>query len=410
MKNKHPVITLLGSNSGNNVGDAAILSAILEVLSKELPGAEFIVPSTKPEFVNKFYGNKYNVKGISLMPWTGSLRFFGLPTLAALAKSDAALICDGIIFGKKLWNPGFNMLITLAPLVPFCKMFGTKLVCYSTGIGPFPEGKGAKIAQYLIQNCDLVMMRERDSEKLTKDIGVTKPVELTGDAAFINPVSEDAVAGDILAKLKVSTDKPFLGINVTSYLDGWLEKNNQLSDRAGFVTLISDAVLGALKETENGFKPIIFSTHPMDLEACKELAQKLDTQVISNGEYLSHDMQAVMRRCELFLGMRFHSCVLASAVYAPLVALIYAPKVRGYMRLLGCEDLALEFGGLTSEKLCAALVSGWQKREALRERQRPVVDELKAGAYRAAKLLVERVYPELVKQQEVVTSDVKIFA
>ena len=110
MKGTHPVITLLGSNSGNNLGDAAILSSILEHLTRELPGSEFIVPTTKPSFTNTHYGHRYNVKAISMMPWTGSIRFVGIPTFAALWKSDVALICDGILFGGWCCFPFFRLL------------------------------------------------------------------------------------------------------------------------------------------------------------------------------------------------------------------------------------------------------------------------------------------------------------
>jgi polysaccharide pyruvyl transferase WcaK-like protein len=128
MKGSHPRITLLGNNSGRNLGDMAIMSSIMESLSKRLPNAEFYVPTIKPEWVRKHYGDRYNVKAINVMPWTLSLRLLGLPTLRCLAKSDVALICDGIIFGKKLFNPAFNYLITLVFLVPLARLLDRKSV------------------------------------------------------------------------------------------------------------------------------------------------------------------------------------------------------------------------------------------------------------------------------------------
>ncbi len=95
MKGTHPRITLLGSNTGRNVGDAAILASILEGLSQELPDAEFYVPSHNPEFVDKHYGDKYNVQGVSIQPWTGSIRFFGLTTFSCLLRSDTDSDGDG---------------------------------------------------------------------------------------------------------------------------------------------------------------------------------------------------------------------------------------------------------------------------------------------------------------------------
>jgi len=393
MKGTHPRITLLGNNSGRNLGDMAIMSSVMESLSQRLPDAEFFVPTIKPNWVKEHYGTRYNVKAVDVMPWTLSIRLLGLPTLKCLAQSDCALICDGIIFGKKLFNPAFNYLITLVFLVPLARMLGCKMVCYSCGIGPFPSWISRLIAKWTINGCDLVMMRERDSEKLTKEIGVTQPVELTGDAAFINPVSSDEVASKIMASIGLDLDKPVLAINATSYLDTWLGKNERLANPNQFIEMLAEGIRGAQQRATTPFQPLIVCTHPMDEATCKDLASRTQGTLLTNTEYLSHDIQAVLRRCGLLIGMRFHSIVLASSVETPVVGLIYAPKVRGYLRLLECEDYGLELASLTAQNLAETLVKAWDARSALQERQRPIIRELKAGAERAADVLVERYFP-----------------
>lgn len=392
MKGTHPRITLLGNNSGRNLGDMAIMSSIMESLSKRMPNAEFYVPTIKPEWVRKHYGDRYNVKAVNVMPWTLSLRLLGLPTLACLAKSDVALICDGIIFGKKLFNPAFNYLITLVFLVPLARLLGCKMVCYSTGIGPFQNKISRLFAKWTINGCDLVMMRERDSENLTKEIGVTQPVELTGDAAFINPVSDDKVAVSIMRELGLDPEKPAMAINATAYLDTWLNPNERLSDPKGLLKTIAEGVKRAQEQAKDKFQPLIVCTHPMDEATCRELAAMCDGKVLTNSTYLSHDIQAVIRRCGILVGMRFHSIVLASSVETPVVGLIYAPKVRGYLKLLQCEEYSLELASLNPEYLGKKLAEAWNARKELQERQRPIIGDLKEGAEHAADLLCSRYF------------------
>lgn len=392
MKSSHPRITLLGNNSGRNLGDMAIMSSIIESLSKRLPDAEFFVPTINPGWVKEHYGSKYKVKAVNVMPWTLSIRLLGLPTLRCLAKSDCALICDGIIFGKKLFNPAFNYLITLVFLAPMARLLGCKLVCYSTGIGPFPSWISRLFAKWTINSCDLVMMRERDSEELTKKIGVTQRVELTGDAAFINPVSPDATAVAIMREIGIDPEQPVLAINATSYLDTWLTSKERLSDPKSFLQLIAGGVRRAQASARDKFQPLVVCTHPMDEATCRELAELLNGRLITNTKFLSHDIQAVMRRCGLLVGMRFHSIVLASSVLTPIVGLIYAPKVRGYLRLLNCEDYGLELASLTEENLGVKLAEAWDARAALKARQQPIISDLKAGAEHAADLLVHQYY------------------
>jgi polysaccharide pyruvyl transferase WcaK-like protein len=266
------------------------------------------------------------------------------------------------------------------------------MVCYSTGIGPFQNKISRLFAKWTINGCDLVMMRERDSENLTKEIGVTQPVELTGDAAFINPVSDDKVAVSIMRELGLDPEKPAMAINATAYLDTWLNPNERLSDPKGLLKTIAEGVKRAQEQAKDKFQPLIVCTHPMDEATCRELAAMCDGKVLTNSTYLSHDIQAVIRRCGILVGMRFHSIVLASSVETPVVGLIYAPKVRGYLKLLQCEEYSLELASLNPEHLGRKLAEAWNARKELQERQRPIIGDLKEGAEHAADLLCSRYF------------------
>ncbi len=390
MKNKTPCITLLGNNSGRNLGDAAILSSIMEDLSKKIPGVKFLVPSIAPKWIAKHYGDKYNVKAVDVMPWTLSLRLLGLPTILCFLKSDAALICDGIIFGKKLFNPAFNYLITLFFLAPLAKLCKCKLVCFNCGIGPFPSKISERMARYLMDSCDLITLRERDSLALAEEIGVKHEIKITGDSAFINPVSGKERGIDILKEKGVDSTK-LLGVNVTSYLDTWLTKEEQVAEGTDIIEVIASGVNKALEDLakagEEKVTPVVFCTQPMDLDTSKRLAEMLSAVVVDNSTYLSHDIQAVMRECGLFVGMRFHSLILASAVEAPILGLIYAPKVRGYLRLLGCADYGLELAALSKESLANKIVSAWRERADIQQKQKEIIDGLKVGAASATEML-----------------------
>ncbi|MCB0355282.1 MAG: polysaccharide pyruvyl transferase family protein, partial [Bdellovibrionales bacterium] len=312
-----------------------------------------------------------------------------------LWKSDAALICDGIIFGKKFYNPAFNFLVTLGPLTPWMKLSGCKLICYSCGIGPFPSALSRVFAKYVIQSSDLILMRDQDSVDLSRELGVTKEISITGDAAFINSVSSDERSREIAREIGISFEKPILGVNVTTYMDTWLTQSERVSSRESFVTEFVDGIERFRSQQSVRPEVIFFSTQPMDEAFTREVAQRVGASVVDNTRYLSHDIQSVMRHCRVLAGMRFHSLVLSSAVQVPIVGLVYAPKVKGYMRLLGCEDFAVELGTLNSENFASTLSSAWENADSLRQRQQEKVSRLKVGAHEAATLLREAVFPGL---------------
>jgi polysaccharide pyruvyl transferase WcaK-like protein len=189
-----------------------------------------------------------------------------------------------------------------------------------------------------------------------------------------------------------------LGINVTKYFDAWLEKSEQIENRGSFLDILAAGIKQTAaqlnEETGDIITPLIFSTQPMDESTCWDLARLLDAQVIDNTQYLSHDIQAVMKRCDVFMGMRFHSLVLASAVEVPIIGLVYAPKVRGFMRLMECENFSLELASISPEGLQEVTVHAWKNKAQLKMQQKKVVDKLKAGARQAARTVAERYFPE----------------
>lgn len=392
MKGKNPRITLLGNNAGRNLGDMAILSSILSSLARRMPGARFYVPSTNPKWTRRHYGGRFDVRALSVMPWTGSVRLLGIPTVAAFAVSDVVMICDGIIFGNMLFNPAFNYLITLVFLVPLARLFGCKVVCYSCGLGPFPSAISRLLARWTINGCDLVMVREQDSAQLAREIGVRKPIEVTGDAAFINPVSDDGRAVQILRELDIDPGAKILAINVTAYMDRWLARDEKMTRDADLLSSVAEGIRRARAAVAEPFVPLVICTQPMDEQTCRRLGEAIGAKVLSNATYLSHDIQAVMRRCQLMLGMRFHSIVLASSVETPVMALNYAPKVRGFMRMLQCEEFGLELANVTPALLASKIAEAWERRDVLRTRQAAVIREQKMGAERAADLVASRYF------------------
>lgn len=396
---KTPTITLLGNNSGRNLGDAAIMSAILDSFQKKLPDAKFLVPSIKPKFIDDNYGDLYNVKGINVMPWTGSIRLLGIPTIMALKKSDIAMICDGIIFGHKLFSI-HNFLITLIFLAPLAKLFNCKLVCFCGGIGPFPTKLSERFAKYVLDKCDYISLRDEHSNDFAKKINVDNQIEIRGDTAYVNPVSPEEVGTKVLKENNVDPEATeILGLNITPYIDEWLEKDQRLNNKETFLNTVAEGIKKTVTSLNNStdandpaskkVTPVIFSCSPMDESFSRELGAKIGAPVIDNSKYLSHDIQSAMRYCKILLGMRFHSVVLASAVNVPVVGMVYAPKVRGAMALLESEEYSLELNQITPEFLSEKLLTAWNNQSELKSKQNKVTSKLRNEVRESVEKVVE---------------------
>jgi polysaccharide pyruvyl transferase WcaK-like protein len=325
-------VYLFGSHSGNNLGDAAILTSIL-YNCRNLP-AHFFVPTPRPKFCAslKSFGN---FTPVNIHPLTLSWRFLGFESLKCLKSCSLALICDGILFGRQLFNPMFNFLSNIFCLLPFLDKWKVDLWCFGAGLGPFQSKASRFMAKALLSRCSRLLLRDDDSIALARALDYQGTIIRVGDLAYLNYVSPDDAGNSIAYELGVF-DKAAFGVNITKYLGSWLKRS---VDQGKFLANLVDLV--RFIKRSMGFEPVFISTHPMDDDINHAAALEVNCSFISAKKFLSHDLMSFLKKLKFLIGMRFHSLVLSSAVGTPVLAIIYADKAKSLMNLYKTEDFAL---------------------------------------------------------------------
>ena len=84
---------------------AGIMDSVDSAVGRRLT---YEIPTIKPRFIKETYPNI--TRPISLMPWHGTVKMLGLPTLRSILRTDFSLIFDAILFDRSLYNPLFNFL------------------------------------------------------------------------------------------------------------------------------------------------------------------------------------------------------------------------------------------------------------------------------------------------------------
>jgi polysaccharide pyruvyl transferase WcaK-like protein len=350
-------VCVLGSNSGRNAGDAAILSSIIRNTLDLAPNTKFEVPVPRKRDIYSRYA-KDTVRAIPMMPWNLSLRFIGWTTARSIARCDAVLITDGIIFDVKLLNPLFNFLILLVFVVPIARLLRKPVICFLVGIGPLDTWLGKKCARFVCKRCDAIWVREHDSKKLLESVGIaSERIDVYADAAFVDPPAPESRVDEILKENDLTdVTKPMIGININSYVDQWL-KTSEGVDKANFTNQLAEG-LDLLVEQE-GYHIVLLLTQIMDIAYAHSVIERVQNKshitVIGNDRYSSEEIMGVMGRMKYFAGMRLHSLILASAMNVPCIGLAYAPKVRHFMALMGTPEALIELTEFSGEKLCAQL-------------------------------------------------------
>lgn len=382
-------ITLLGSSSGRNAGDAALIAAIMDGVDRACGRAlTYEIPTIKPSYIRDHYPN--TTKPVGMMPWHGALRMLGLPTLRSICRADAVIIFDAVLFDRSLFNPMFNFLSSLYLLLPFAAKRGVPIIGFNVGVGPVHTPAGKKMLKAVAEQMSFITVRDQDSLDLLHAVGVQNPkIKLAADAALNAPAAAPGEVEPIYREAGLSLEEPKLGINVNRYLDTWASAGRVSMGREKFLDVFARAI------TEfHRFHPVpvvFVTTQHHDVEISEALRMRLPagikTALIDNRRHDHAVIKGVLRHLDLLCGMRLHSLIMASAEHTPVIGITYQPKVAYYFNELMMPEHTLSFDDFDADRLRDHLLAGWAERDAIKSQLYTRIPELQKRAAWSAELL-----------------------
>ncbi len=225
-------ITLLGSSSGRNAGDAALIAAIMDGVDEACGRRlRYEIPTIRPDYIRDQYPN--DTQPVGMMPWQGALRMLGIPTWRSIRRTDAILIFDACLFDRSLYNL----------LLPLAKKRGVPIIGFNVGVGPVHTPGGKKMLKRVAELMDFITVRDQDSYDLLREVGVENPrIQLAADAALNAPSCDEEEARKIFGKTCIKIEEPKLGINVNRYLDTWASADRESMGKEVFLNVFSKAL------------------------------------------------------------------------------------------------------------------------------------------------------------------------
>lgn len=382
-------ITLLGSSSGRNAGDAALMSGLMDTVD-EACGERLLyeIPTIKPEFVRRSYANR--TRPVGMMPWHLSVKMLGVPTLRSVMRTDLTLLFDAILFDRSLYNPLFNFLSTLALLLPLARKRGKRMACFDVGAGPVDTPAGQRMLRDVAELMDFITVRDRESLDILKAIGVQNPrILLAADAAVNVRPSDDGRVADILRSVGLEPGEEILAININQYLDTWARPRREPMGKDRFLQVYADAINRVADET--GASVLFVATQHHDVAITKELMGRITkarkTAMVGNVTHSHYDVKGVLGACSLLFAMRLHASILGASALIPSMGLAYQPKVEFFYNSLGLGDCSLAFDGFTVDGVTHHLLRGWERRSDIRTRLEKRIPALQAEARKPARLV-----------------------
>ncbi len=327
-----------------NRGDAALLDGLLTGLRRRLPGVHLEVTSHFPELTRRFHGVDALYDG----------DVYGVTR--AIDAADLVVGCGG---GSLHDLSALDLHPRLAT-IHACARAGKPFVAFAQGIGPLESPLSRVGARNALSEATWILVRDAESARVLRHLGVTAPVEVGVDAA---------VGGRVLAQPK-GTDGPLLGVTVRGWhFPGEADPAAAQDRYEGAVALACDAWAART----GGLVRFLSTCTSLggyaqdDRVAARRVAARMDhpAEVVRDTALPFDVVRGQAAACDLFLGTRLHSLIFATTAGVPAVGVGYARETGEWLEQVGLGGRVRPIEA--PEGISALLLDAWEARDTLRE-------------------------------------------
>jgi len=347
-------IFLIGWFGSGNMGDEAILVSELILLKESIKDVELYVLSFDYERTKRLTANIPEVKKIvRISAKHNVIRSDFLGLFKTFFRVDRVVIGGGGIF-QDIYNHYPIPFFTLLAL--FARICGKKPTLYCVGIGPFNTMIGKKLTQIAATVSELVSVRDRESRKLLKDLGVSKPVHVAADPVFLLKPKNNEKAHEIVRKYAVHKNKgPVIGVCVQE-LFPWHDDFRRILSEI-FDTLVIKSNAKIVFIPFGVYRDKWFDQNNgdfVDVAASKKLAGFMKENISIIAEEMDpRELMAVTGSFDLIISMRLHGAIMGLSMARPVVALTYKNeiKVKDLMRRVDQMENLFYVDNIEKERL-----------------------------------------------------------
>ncbi len=343
-------IVISGYYGFDNLGDEAVLAAMLGALRARIPTAEFTVLSADPHTTS----GRHHVHAIRRTGWGVG---------QALSQADVFLSGGGSLVQDVT---SARSAVYYLGLLHLAAARARRTMVFAQGVGPLRRRWVRYLTRRVFDRVDLLTVRDAESRQLLTDLGVERPVQVVADPVFALEPAPPERAEEILH----GRARPRLGVALRSW-----------GDNAFLPPLLTE-----LRKfcDRTGVRVVVLAFHPSrDLQICRQAAEVLGGQLLTS--LLPQEMMAVIGALDLLVAMRLHALMSAVASGVAVVGISYDPKVDALLRRVEAGPW-LSLPTLRPQMVRETLAAAWSARESTRVRLLRHASTLREDALRAADL------------------------
>jgi polysaccharide pyruvyl transferase CsaB len=304
-------ILVSGYYGFNNAGDEAILAGMLKALRDQAPEVSVTVISGTAAQTRRVHGVNAVSRGDLKQIWS------------ALGRADLVISGGGSLLQDVTSSRSLSYYLGLVFLA---KARRKPVMFYAQGIGPITGAVGRTLIPAVVNGVDVIAVRDRESAATLRRLGVRRPpVTVTADAALALGPSDPEWGAKLLAESGVDLSRPVIGVSVRPW------KQGEQGWQPGLARALDE--LSRQMGARVAFLPM---QHTADVQAAAGVTKLMAEPAVQvAGDFTYAHLQAMIARCSLLVGMRYHALVFAAMNGVPLVGISYDPKNDAFLRLIG---------------------------------------------------------------------------
>lgn len=347
-----------------NSGDDALLMAMIDSLRMFKKDIKILVLSMNPKETKKIYGvdaiNRFNVFQI----------LWAMKRSKLLINGGGSLIQD---------ITSTQSLMYYLSIIWMAKKMGLKVMVYANGIGPIYKEANRKLTKRIVNQVDMITLREEGSRQELRRLDIQKPpILVTADPALTLEAVDGHAVDEVFQKEKIDCSGPLIGFS----LRDWKGHEKRYGE---VIAQIADYMI-----EKYNVKPVFIPMqYPRDLPIAQKIVSRMQGKgYIIENQYSVLQTLGIVKKMDMLIGMRLHTLIYAASLGVPLIGLVYEPKVAGFLEYVR-QKSAGDVTQLETEKLRQLVDEVWNKRDSVRKELEQVTADLKQKALENAKLAIE---------------------
>ena len=324
MKKSKPIakIMISGYYGFNNTGDEAILKSMVSAFKEKIPQIKITVLSHNPLQTSR----TYQVKAINRL---------NLVSIMCCLRNVNLFISGGGGLLQDSTGKGWSILYYLG-LILVAKIVKVPVMIYAQGIGPINKKTNKLLMKWILNEVDLITVRDNPSKILLNSLGVSKPsIYVNSDPVFLlkkKNINHTIDSYSYIQELVNADNRPLIGISVREYKSNGSDSKRMFAQTADYLI-------------ENYKAKIIF--FPFKYDEDVHISEEILSLMKNKAEILKvklepEELLSVLSRLSLMVGVRLHSVIFSSITNIPFIAFNYDPKVKYFVEGLGLSELLLE--------------------------------------------------------------------